>query len=235
MKAAIDLHIHSALSPCADETMTPNNIVNMAMLKGLDIIAVTDHNSTDNLEAVAKCAEKRDILFIPGLEIETKEEVHLISLFKDMRGAFEMGKIVRKSLPDIKNREDILGEQLIMDENDNVVDHYQSMLITATKLSVDQVFEHVSKLEGVVIPAHVDRSSYSILSNLGVIPDYYNIRYLEISKDCHISKFKQNYPNLIKYNYIKSSDAHYLGDILERESLIEIDELTVETLIKFLR
>ena len=102
MHAYIDLHIHSALSPCADNEMTPNNIVNMAWLKGLDIIAVTDHNSVENCKAVLKCAEERGILAIPGMEVETREEVHVICLFPDMDSAMEMQNIVWSGLPDIK-------------------------------------------------------------------------------------------------------------------------------------
>jgi predicted metal-dependent phosphoesterase TrpH len=172
MKAFYDLHIHSALSPCAENEMTPNNIVNMAYIKGLDIIAVTDHNSALNCEAVLKCAKNRGIVALAGMEIETKEEVHMVCFFPGLKEALKMHDIVNNSLPRIENREDIFGQQIIMDEDDNIICNYKQMLLTAADLSIDEVFEKVGQLGGVAVPAHIDRDSYSIISNLGIIPDY---------------------------------------------------------------
>jgi len=231
MKYAVDLHIHSALSPCADNDMTPNNIVNMAIVKGLDIIALTDHNSGANLEAVSKCANNNGLLFIPGMEVETSEEVHLVCLMPDLKNARVLQNIVYESLPDILNRKDIFGEQLILDENDQLITEERRMLITATSLSVNDVFRTVKQLEGVVIPAHVNRPSYSMISNLGSIPDDLEIRYLEISQDCDKYNFRADKPELDCFRLIKSSDAHHLGDILERESMLELEELSVKALI----
>lgn len=232
MKAYIDLHIHSALSPCANNEMTPNNIVNMAYIKGLDIIAVTDHNSVENCEAVLKCAKERGIIVVPGMELETSEEVHLICLFPGMVEALRMQEIVYKALPDLKNREDIFGQQIIMDGNDNVIRHCDRLLLTASSLSVEEVFGNVTLLGGAVVPAHIDRDSYSIVSNLGIIPDNLGIKYLEISKGCDRLQYLDNNPWLGKFGLIRSSDAHSLGDILERESFIDLEELSVECLIK---
>jgi len=234
MKYAVDLHIHSALSPCADADMTPNNIVNMARLKGLDVIAVTDHNSAANLEAVSKCAEKCGLLFIPGIEVETSEEVHLVCLLPDLSSAYRLDGIVSDALPDIPNRKDIFGEQLILDENDAVTGEMERMLITATSLDVYDVFSIVRDLGGAVIPAHVDRQSYSMLSNLGMIPEDLKIKYLEISRNCDKYAFKASNPQLDGYSLLKSSDAHFLGDILERESFLTLSELSVNSVIKAL-
>jgi 3',5'-nucleoside bisphosphate phosphatase len=234
MKAAVDLHIHSALSPCADNDMTPNNIVNMASLKELDIIAVTDHNSVGNFEAVSKCAKRNKILAIPGMEVETREEVHLICLFQDLNSALKMQKEIDKSLPQIENREEIFGRQVVLDEEDNIVEYKKQLLITASSLSVEEVFHLVDNLLGVVIPAHVDRSSYSILTNLGLIPDNLKIKYLELSRNCDARKFKNENPELKKFEFIISSDAHSLCDILERESFLELEEISEKCLIKAL-
>ncbi|HHV96480.1 MAG TPA: PHP domain-containing protein [Clostridiaceae bacterium] len=234
MKYYVDLHIHSALSPCADDDMTPNNIVNMAMLKGLDIISVTDHNSAENLEAVIKCGKKTGILVIPGMEIETREEVHVVCFFPSLNSALKMQHEVYKALPSIKNRSDIFGNQLIFDEQDNVVSSLERMLITATNITIEEVNKKVKELGGVMVPAHVDRESYSILSNLGMIPEEFKFRYLEVSRFCNIKTFLQKYPNLSHYKFIISSDAHNLGSILERESEIELEEKSVSCFIEHL-
>lgn len=235
MKVAVDLHIHSALSPCSDNEMTPNNIVNMAVLKGLDIIAITDHNAVGNYEAISKCAKQNNVLVIPGMEVETLEEVHLICLLPDLSSALIMQDSINNALPQIENREEIYGQQIILDENDNVVEYIKGLLIIATKLSIEEVFALVENLNGVVIPAHVDRESYSILSNLGLIPENLNIKYLELSKQCDFGKFKRDNPLLKGFEYIKSSDAHSLGDMLERESFLELDEISEKNLIEKLR
>lgn len=232
MKYSYDLHIHSALSPCADEEMTPNNIVNMALLKELDIIAVTDHNSAENLAAVGKCAREAGIVFVPGMEIETSEEVHLLCYFPDVECALKVQEKVYASLPQMENREDIFGSQLIMDENDRVIGKLGRMLMTATSLSVEEVFNLVEKVGGVVVPAHIDRDSYSIISNLGFIPEGLNINCVEISKDCNADELLKRQPELAGYRRIQSSDAHYLGDIAEREVFIELEELSVKVIWK---
>jgi PHP family Zn ribbon phosphoesterase len=235
MKAIVDLHIHSALSPCSDNDMTPNNIVNMAFLKGLDIIAVTDHNSTENCNAVVDCGKKRGVIVVPGMELETREEVHLVCLFPGVAEAYKMQNIVYNALPDIENREDIFGQQIVMDEEDNITGYLKRLLLTASSLSIDEAFMHVSSLGGVIIPAHVDRDSYSIISNLGIIPKTPKMKYLEVSKACDVEMFTQNNPYLKDFNIIKSSDAHTLGDLFERESSIELDELSIECLLYTLR
>ena len=146
MKAYIDLHIHSSLSPCSDKDMTPNNIVNMAYLKGLDIIAVTDHNSAENCDAMVICGKKRGIIVVPGMELETREEVHLVCLFPSVAEAHRMQEIVYNALPDIENREDIFGQQIMMDEEDNISGYQKRLLLTASSLSIDDAFMNVSSL-----------------------------------------------------------------------------------------
>lgn len=234
MKYAVDLHIHSALSPCADNDMTPNNIVNMAVLKGLDVIAVTDHNSALNLRSVSLCAKKCGLLFIPGMEVETSEEIHIVCLLPDLERMQEFHQKVQSSLPPISNRPEIFGRQLIMDEYDNITGEEQQMLLTASALSADEVIEMVRGLNGAAVPAHIDRSSYSIISNLGFIPQEFDLKYLEISKDCDAPVFRSTRPELDSYRLIKSSDAHYLGDILERESMLDLEELSVDAVIRHL-
>lgn len=235
MKFAVDLHIHSALSPCSDNDMTPNNIVSMAFLKELDFIAVTDHNSIENINAVLKCAEQMGIIAVPGMELETCEEVHLICLFPTIEKALEFQKVVYAHLPRFENREDIFGEQLVMDDSDNITGRMEWLLLTAAQLSIEDAFAAVEELGGAIIPAHVDRDSYSIISNLGGIPENLKAGYVEISKNCDLTDFMNKNDTIRPFSFIRSSDAHHLGDILERESFIELEEKSVDCLIKILR
>lgn len=234
MKYYVDLHIHSALSPCSDNDMTPNNIVSMALLKGLDIIAITDHNSAENLEAVVKCGQKAGLLVIPGMEIETKEEVHVICLFPYLEKVLEMQKTIYDSLPHIKNRPDIFGEQLIIDDQDNIIGHLDRFLITAACISIEDVYLTTGKLGGVMLPAHIDRESYSIMSNLGMIPEEIMLKYVEISKLCNPKLLLDKYPQLSKYKFLRSSDAHNLGDILEKECTVELGDKSAVCLVNYL-
>lgn len=236
MKYAADLHIHSALSPCAEKDMTPNNIVNMARLKGLDAIAVTDHNSCANLKAVSICAEKCGLVLIPGMEVETSEEVHLICLLPGIEAAMELQSLVYSALPPLRNRKDIFGEQLILDEADRLITEEDRMLLTAADLTTEEVCSAVRKLGGAVIPAHVDRKSNSLLSNLGFIPEEPDFKYIELSRQCDVSGFLAIHPELAGYRTIVSSDAHDLGSLLERETFLEIPALSPEAVIRlFLR
>ncbi len=226
MKFAVDFHIHSALSPCADDDMTPNNIVNMAILKGLDLIAITDHNSCKNLTAIMEVGKKQGLMVIPGMEVQTKEEVHILCLFKDLDIAMKFDEIIYESLPDVKNSEEVFGKQLIMDSQDKIIGKLEKLLISSSSLSIEETFDLVRAFGGFCIPAHVDRTSYSIISNLGFIPPALNIKTVEFSKRNEPQDIIRKFPFLKKFNYIISSDAHYLWDISEREFFIEIDYLS---------
>lgn len=217
MKVFYDLHIHSALSPCADNDMTPNNIVNMSLIKGLDAIAVSDHNSCGNVRAVAEAAGDR-IMVIPAMEIETMEEVHILCLFRELEAAEEMSKIISKYRLAIKNRAEIFGKQLYMDSEDNVIGEEECLLVSAIRLGIGEVFEKVRALGGVPIPAHIDRSSCSVISNLGFIPPELGVKTVEIT-DRNVDNLREKYND---YNIITNSDAHYLGDISEPIHYMEI-------------
>ena len=174
-----DLHIHTALSPCGDNNMTPNNIVNMAKLKGLGVIAITDHNSCENVKSCISAASETNLIVIPGMELQTREDIHVVCLFNSIDKAYTFQDYVNKHLPNIKNRPDIFGEQIVFDKNDNIIGYNEKMLLTSTDISFDEAFEAVKNLNGVFIPAHVDRQSFSILYSLGFIPDYLPIKLLE--------------------------------------------------------
>ncbi len=230
MELYYDLHIHSALSPCGDNDMTPNNIVNMSIIKGLDVIAVTDHNSCGNVRAVMEAAGDR-LLVIPGMEVETSEEVHVVCYFPDIERAEKMGEYVKKHMSQVKNQEEIFGEQIYMDSEDNIIGKEEILLVTATDLDIFEVVEKAKEFGGVAIPAHIDRSSYSVLSNLGFMPPELLVETVEITAK---NRFKMEEEYEKKYNIISNSDAHYLENIAEPEFTINIMSKSAEKVIEYL-
>lgn len=224
-----DFHIHSALSPCGDEDMTPNNIVNMAAISGLDAIAVSDHNSVKNVRAAMEVGKSVGVAVIAGMEVETEEEVHILTLYPSPDAAEAAAAEVYKSLPDIKNRPEIFGRQFIMDAEDNITGIEEKLLISPAAMSVNRLFDVVKSVGGLFIPAHVDRHSYSVLTNLGFIPDDLDIRRIEVSKStADLAAYLDGRPELKKYEIMRNSDAHYLADISQRGAYLEIgtaDEL----------
>ena len=222
-----DFHIHSLLSPCGDKDMTPNNIVNMAMLSGLDAIAVSDHNSIGNVRSAMEVGKACGVTVIPAMEVETAEEVHILTLYPSIDSAEEAYKEVYKSLPSIKNRPEIFGEQIYMDAEDNIVGYEEKLLISPTSLSINNLFDLVKSVGGIFIPAHVDRHSYSVLTNLGFIPDDLDIRHIEVSKYVEdLPAYLSNRPDLEKYFIFRNSDAHYLQDIAEKNSYLDIKNIS---------
>lgn len=222
-----DLHIHSALSPCGDDDMTPCNIINMAIIKGLDVLAVTDHNSAFNLPAIYEAAREKGIMLIFGLEVQTKEEVHMLCYFKALQEALKFGEKIYESLPQTSNDPNLFGHQYILDSKDNITGEVGKLLLSSSSYSLNQLSKLVRQYNGVMIPAHIDRTSYSIISNLGFIPDDLGIRTVEISKNENIDTATSKFPYLKSMNILRSSDAHYLGDISERENCMGIDEITM--------
>ena len=209
-----DFHIHSVLSPCADALMTPANIVNMARLQGLDVIAVTDHQSCGNCAATMDTAKKLGgPLVIPGLEAESAEEIHLICLFPDLDAAQKMTDLIRLHLPPIANRPDIFGDQIYYDADDQPRGTEEILLIQAGGLSVDEIADHAVALGGVCLPAHIDRSSYSLLAVLGGVPPRFMGTTMEISARIDPEDFLAAHPELAGCRLIRNSDSHNLVDL----------------------
>ena len=236
MKFYYDLHIHSALSPCGDEDMTPNNIVNMAAIKGLDIIAITDHNSSLNCAAAIEAAKGLPLMVLPGMELCTAEECHVVCIFPHLEECLEFNDYVRKYYAPVKNKPDIFGRQLIMDSEDEIVGEEECLLTTSTGLSVDNISQVVRDMGGVAFPAHIDRPSYSVLAMLGFLTPEMNFRTAELSKLC--DSLEDLYPvhkYLKDYRIVRNSDAHYLADIAERDNYLELEELTATAVIEWLR
>ncbi len=227
MQLYYDFHIHSCLSPCGSEDMTPNNIVNMCRLKGLDAIAVCDHNCTANLKAVAEVAHNAGLIFIPGIEINTAEEVHVLGFFKEAEDACLFGDAIYRSLPDIPNNEDFFGRQIIMDENDLETGRADKLLISALPYSIEECVRMIRDYGGIAVPAHINKGVNSILNNLGFLPQNLNFTALEVLKDAPADGIE-----LKKYKILHSSDAHFLEDISERENYLETDVKSVDKILK---
>ena len=158
MKVSYDLHIHSCLSPCADIEMTPNNIVNMSVLNGLEVIAITDHNSCKNCKALVEAGKKANLLVIPGMEICTNEDIHVICLVETVTDAENFSTYVYSNMPLIPHRPDIFGEQIIMNSNDIEISRESYLLLNATNISVNDILSTTNNDNGTAFPAHIDRS-----------------------------------------------------------------------------
>ncbi len=225
-----DLHIHTCLSPCGDDDMTPGDICSMASLKGLDMIAVTDHNTGLNLPAAAACAARSGLVFVPGIEITTREEVHLLGYFPDVKSAVEAGRIVTEHLPGAKNKPAFFGHQLVMDEEGSVKYELDSLLIGATDMTLNEAAAHVRSFGGVPVPAHINRGAHGILTNLGFIPEEAGFTAVEVARSLPCPAAAQ-----AGRIVLHSSDAHYLGDIAEPEETIELEETTTAAFLRYLR
>jgi PHP family Zn ribbon phosphoesterase len=203
-----DLHIHSVLSPCGDLEMSPGNIVEAAAARGLDIIGITDHNTTRHCGIVKRMAENKGIFVMTGSEITTKEEVHCLVFFENDEKLELLQGYIDKYLPDMLNVPEIFGEQLQVDENEIIVHEEKRLLANALRKSVNEIEEFVHSNGGIFIPAHIDRLKNSIYSQLGFLPDNLKADALEVSKATTIEKFSAVHPEIKKFSLTRSSDSH---------------------------
>lgn len=221
-----DLHIHSCLSPCGDDDMTPNNIAGMGVLNGLNIMALTDHNTCKNCPAFFKAAKKNGIIPVAGMELTTAEDIHVVCLFEELETAMAFDEFIQGHRILIPNRTDIFGFQQIMNENDEVIGEEEHLLSNATDIMIDTVYETVTEHGGICYPAHVDRDANGIIAMLGTFPEceYMEFKTAEFHSGENIEAYDEKYPNLAKTLKVVSSDAHYLWDIKEKKEYFEIDD-----------
>ncbi len=217
----VDLHIHSCLSPCADDDMTPANICGMAHIKGLDAIAVTDHNTARNLPYVKEAADYYGLILLPGMEITTKEEVHLLCYFRDVETAAEVGEIFSGHLPPLQNKPDFFGNQFVMNTDDEVMDVEDRLLIGATDLDLAECTRIIREHGGAAVPAHINRG-HGLLVNLGLFPEEPDFPVVEVRPELPV-----NEKLIAGKKRLWSSDAHHLGDILETVSELETDRFSL--------
>lgn len=229
-----DLHIHSCLSPCGDDDMTPNNIAGMGKITGLDIMALTDHNSCKNCPAFFEAAQKYGIIPVPGMELTTAEDIHIVCLFDCLEAAMKFDEDVDRRRVLIKNRTDIFGNQFIMNGNDEITGEDENMLPNATSISLDEVVTFVEEHGGVCYPAHIDREANGIIATLGTFPDFPEFRCAELHDRAKQSEYRDKYPRLKNMPLIFSSDAHYLEHIGERENSMMLSGETPDEIRKAL-
>jgi len=224
-----DFHVHSCLSPCADLDMYPSAIVAKSIAEKLDIIAVCDHNASENLRYVIRAAEGTPLIILPGMEVASSEEVHVLALFDNLDEVNKLQEIVYRNLSG-SNREEVFGCQAIVNDQDEVEGFNDRLLIGATKLSLWEITHHIHDLGGLVIASHIDRESFSVISQLGFVDANVPFDALEVTPELGIQGARIHYPELSSYPLIESSDAHFIQDIgkgitkllLERGTISEI-------------
>lgn len=219
-----DLHIHSCLSPCGDDDMTPNNIAGMAALNGLNIVALTDHNTAKNCPAFYEAAKRNGIIPVAGMELTTSEDIHMVCLFENIDDALRFDEFVNSHRILIPNRVDIFGEQMIMNGMDEVIGVEEFLLSNATDISVDYAAQYVKEYNGICYPAHVDREANGIISTLGIFPDDPLFICAGFHNAEKIPEYLAKFPELKTRRHLISSDAHFLWDIRDKANYLELDD-----------
>jgi PHP family Zn ribbon phosphoesterase len=224
-----DLHIHTCLSHCAELEMTPKNIVDESEKHGLNIIGICDHNSCENVISVKKCAENIDLDIIGGIEITSKEEVHVLALFDNEKSLHSMQQIIYDNLIETDD-EKIYGDQVIVNEEDEVLGFNKKLLIGAVDLSIESIVNSIHELGGIAIASHVDRERFSLISQLGFIPEGLVLDALEVSNKSQIQKFSDRSLPIVTF-----SDAHSLKDIGRNYTSFSMENSTFDEITKSLR
>ncbi len=219
-----DFHIHSCLSPCADNDMTPNNIAGMGALAGLNIMALTDHNSSRNCPAFFAAAKKNGIIPIAGMELTTAEDIHVVCLFERLDDALRFNDEVDRRRIRFKNRTDIFGDQLLTDENDEVIGVEEDLLPNATQITVEDVPALVEAFNGIAFPAHIDRDANGIVTVLGVFPEDSGFRLAELHDAEKAEEYRARFPVLQGMRMLSGSDAHFLWDIRDGQNYFDLDD-----------
>ncbi len=224
MKLFYDFHIHSCLSPCGDEDSTPNNIVNMALIKGLNVIAVSDHNTGKNCPAVMAVGKKNGLVVLPAMELTTSEDIHILCLFETYEDLQKLEGHIQKTRLKIKNKPEVFGRQLIMNERDEVIGEEEHLLIVSSGISVEEVAALVKGFGGIPIPAHIDKQANGIIGILGAFDYHLGFEMIECSVDSGVT-----------LPQITDSDAHYLWDIAEAEHFIEAETCSARGVFEALK
>ena len=225
-----DLHIHSCLSPCGDLDMSPRKIVAVAVEEKLDIIAITDHNASENIPAAIKAARGKPLTVLAGMEVASAEEAHLIALFDNFDSMGRFQQVVYENLMSFGIDQRTIDDQVIVNERDEVEGFNDHLLFGATALSFQQLVDEVHQINGLAIASHVDRESFSIIAQLGFIPDDLPLDALEISPKMSKDEARLLFPDVNRFPLIKSSDAHYPGDIGRQKTQFLIQEPTMDEL-----
>ncbi|MFW6149628.1 MAG: PHP domain-containing protein [Atribacterota bacterium] len=209
----IDLHIHSSLSACGADEMSPFFILKQALEKGLNIISITDHNTIEHSLLACKISQKENIKVIPGTELTTREEVHLLAYFDEVSALIELDKLVNRLLPKIDNKPEFFGYQVLYDQHGDIFDLDNKLRQTAINIGLEQLVEEIHRLNGLAIPAHVDKNRFSLLRQLGFIDEKSAFDAVEVSKYKWNKNKYQLGDTLFGFPVICGSDSHYPDDI----------------------
>ena len=213
MEFTYELHLHSCLSPCGDDLMTPNNIAGMAMLNGVKIAALTDHNTSRNCPAFFEACAKVGVIPVAGMELTTAEEIHMVCLFATLEEAMAFDAVVAEHRMKIKNRPEIFGEQQILDGDDELIGIEEDLLITATDLDIDSAAELVHQMGGACFPAHVDKQANGLIGILGMFPPTPVFRAAELHDMEHRDAYLEKYEEMRPLILLQNSDAHALDQM----------------------
>lgn len=209
-----DLHVHTVVSPCAAIEMIPPLIVQAALDRGINLIAITDHNSSANVAAVQQAAQGTDLTVLPGMELQTREEVHLLCLFDTLEQMASWQEVVDAHLPELENNIEYFGEQFVVDETGEFIRRETRLLLTSANISLEAAVTGVIKLGGIAIPAHVNRTAFSLLANLGFVPPGVPFAALEISRHLTLAQARDKFPQLKQFALLQNGDAHHLHEFL---------------------
>ena len=229
-----DLHIHSCLSPCGDDESTPANIAMLAKMLGLDVAALTDHNSCKNCPAFFEAAKAAELLPIAGMELTTQEEIHVLCLFPELDNAMEFDKYVHERIMPIKNKPEIYGNQLVKNSDDETVDIEDICLINATDIDFYSVKPLVKSYGGIMIPAHIDRKAFSLINSLGGVPSDAGFECVEIKYQEAVENLTAKYPYIGECGVIFDSDAHYLENISMPNNKLSVNEVSARGVLETL-
>jgi len=209
-----ELHAHTVLSPCAEVEMIPPLIVQEALARGINVVAITDHNACANVAAVQQAAAGAGLVVLPGMEVQTREEVHVLCLFDTLPQALAWEAEVRAALPPLENEAEHFGEQFVVDAAGDFIRRETQLLLTSTRFSIEEICQRVERLGGLTIPAHVDRKAFGLIANLGLVPPDLPIAALEVSRHLHPFEAPKKYPQLKGYPLLQGGDAHRLEEML---------------------
>ena len=229
-----DLHIHSCLSPCGDDESTPANIAMLAKMLGLEVAALTDHNSCKNCPAFFEAAKAAELLPIAGMELTTQEEIHVLCLFPELDNAMEFDKYVHERIMPIKNKPEIYGNQLVKNSEDETVDIEDICLINATDIDFYSVKPLVRSYGGIMIPAHIDRKAFSLINSLGGVPSDAGFDCVEIKYPEAVENLTTKYPYIGECGVIFDSDAHYLENISMPNNKLSVNEVSAKGVLETL-
>ena len=219
-----DLHTHSCLSPCGDDMMTPNNLAGMASLAGIEVLALTDHNTSANCPAFFAACKRYGIVPVGGMELTTSEEIHVVCLFPSLEAALDFEELIRPRRMQIPNRPDIFGHQYITDAEDNIVGEDPFYLTAATDISISEAPALVRRCGGICYPAHIDRPSGGVIAVLGDFPKDLPFTAYELHDMGKKEEYESRYPVLKDLNCVSSSDAHYLDQIRDAAYTLPLED-----------